>query len=64
MCTYTRRVFEQHYDGSVTAIYDRHSYLEEKTHALQMWADKIARLTGDTPDNVESLAEAKAKVRV
>ena len=50
-----------HVDSSVTSIYDHHDYLEEKTHALQQWADKIARLTGDKPDNVESLAEVRAK---
>ena len=30
-----------HSDGSVTAIYDRYSYLDEKREALQKWADKL-----------------------
>ena len=30
-----------HSDGSVTAIYDRYSYLNEKREALQKWADKL-----------------------
>lgn len=49
-----------HSDSTVTATYDRHDYLEEKTHALQMWADKIERLTGGAPSNVTSLAEVRA----
>ena len=30
-----------HTDKSVTKIYDRYSYLEEKRDALQKWADKL-----------------------
>ena len=48
-----------HSDGSVTSIYDRHDYVEEKTHALQMWADKIERLTGGALSNDTPIQEAR-----
>ena len=48
-----------HSDHSVTSIYDQHEYLEEKTFALQQWADKIERLTGGAPDNVVAISGAK-----
>jgi hypothetical protein len=28
-------------DNSITAIYDRHSYDSEKTHALEAWSNKL-----------------------
>lgn len=31
-------------DGQVTAIYDRHSYMNEKRHALQKWANHLKRM--------------------
>jgi integrase len=34
-----------HADHSVTGIYDRHEYLHEKRHALEMWAQHIDSLT-------------------
>jgi integrase len=33
-----------HSDSSVTAIYDRHSYDNEKQHALEAWASKLETL--------------------
>ncbi len=33
-----------HADNSVTAIYDRHSYLPEMRQALQAWADEVDRI--------------------
>ncbi len=33
-----------HKDSGVTAIYDRYSYLEEKRHALQTWADRLDKI--------------------
>ncbi|MCG8355770.1 MAG: tyrosine-type recombinase/integrase [Kiloniellales bacterium] len=30
-----------HADGGVGAIYDRHSYLPEKTHAAAVWSDRL-----------------------
>ena len=35
-----------HSDGSVTGIYNRSEQLEQKSKALQKWADKIDRITG------------------
>jgi integrase len=32
-----------HTDGSVTAIYERHGYEEEKRHALELWASHVMR---------------------
>lgn len=34
-----------HSDRSVTGIYDRHSYLDEKRQALEAWGDYLAELT-------------------
>ncbi len=33
-----------HVEGGVTAIYDRHSYLPEKRHALNTWGRKLENL--------------------
>lgn len=33
-----------HTDNSVTAIYNRHSYLEERRVALQEWCDWLSKL--------------------
>ena len=33
-----------HASTSVTAIYDRHSYLPEKREALERWAEKLKNL--------------------
>ena len=41
-----------HADRSVTAIYDRHSYLEEKRHALETWASYLTGLTKPAEGNV------------
>jgi integrase len=35
-----------HTDRSVTAIYDRHTYLDEKRAALEQWADHLIEITG------------------
>ena len=35
-----------HTDKSVTKIYDRYSYLDEKREALQKWADKLDEIIG------------------
>lgn len=41
-----------HSDPSVTGVYDRHAYLPEKREALNLWADKLARIarTGKVAD--------------
>lgn len=33
-------------DSSVDAVYDRHEYWEERTEALDEWADRLRDLTG------------------
>ncbi len=35
-----------HADPSVTGVYDRYSYVEEKRRALQAWADELDRIRG------------------
>lgn len=41
--------------AGVTAIYDRHSYLEEKRHALEAWARKLAGVVGPADEKVVPL---------
>jgi len=33
-----------HSDRSVTAIYDRHSYDQEKRHALDAWGNRLGEI--------------------
>ena len=54
-----------HAQSSVTAIYDKHSYLEAKRTALQTWNDALERVTGGGQlvairDNVVTLATGVA----
>ena len=44
-----------HSDRSVTGIYDWHSYLAEKRHALETWASYLTGLTDPAKDNVVAL---------
>jgi integrase len=46
-----------HADRTVTGIYDRHAYLQEKRHALETWAQYLASLTGPPSANVMSLRQ-------
>ena len=41
-----------HTDGSVTAIYNRSTGLQEKSTALQKWADKLDRILGKQVGNI------------
>ncbi|MDZ7691972.1 MAG: tyrosine-type recombinase/integrase [Balneolaceae bacterium] len=34
-------------DGQVTAIYDRHSYMEEKRNALELWAKHLQKILSE-----------------
>ncbi|MEB8489668.1 tyrosine-type recombinase/integrase, partial [Acidithiobacillus ferriphilus] len=36
-----------HVEGGVTAIYDRHSYDNEKREALEAWSKKLAGLVSE-----------------
>ena len=47
-----------HADRSVTGIYDRHSYIAEKRHALEVWASYLAGLMEPPEDNVVALRSA------
>ena len=38
-----------------TAVYDRHSYDDEKTEALSLWEGHLRKLFGLTADNVSML---------
>ena len=44
-----------HADRSVTGIYDRHAYLQEKRHALVAWAQYLYNLTRPPGANVVAL---------
>jgi integrase len=44
-----------HSDRSVTGIYDRHSYLSEKRHALEIWGAYLEGLMKPAGDNVVAL---------
>jgi integrase len=33
-----------HVESGITAVYDRHSYDQEKRNALNIWADKITSI--------------------
>jgi integrase len=46
-----------HADREVTAIYDRHAYLTEKRHALDLWAQRLSEIVGTKSAKVESLQE-------
>lgn len=50
-----------HADRSVTGIYDRHSYLPEKRHALDIWARYLDSLINPAPDNVASFAKRRRR---
>lgn len=51
-----------HVETGVTAVYDRHSYDDEKRRALEAWADKLLALIekGQVPENVIPLQAAVA----
>lgn len=38
-----------HVIGGVEGVYNRHAYLEEKRHALQVWEDRIRRMLDHDP---------------
>ena len=33
-----------HIESGITAVYDRHSYDQEKRQALDLWADKLRKI--------------------
>jgi len=47
-----------HADRSVTGIYDKYEYLDEKRHALESWAHYLGNLFAPQADNVEALRTA------
>jgi integrase len=44
-----------HKEGGVTKIYNRYSYLDEKRHALQVWAQHIESLINPPEGNVVTI---------
>lgn len=50
-----RKLILDHAEGDVTAIYDRHEYLDERREALELWAGKIERLITPAEANVVPL---------
>ena len=53
----TARVLN-HADRTVTGIYDRHEYQEEKRHALEAWGAHLANMIAPPGENVEPLRAA------
>lgn len=49
-------------DGQVTAIYDRHEYLDEKREALQKWADLLSKIVIDT-ESFEQIGDTLVDVK-
>ena len=48
-----------HVESDVTATYDRHSYDQEKRHALEAWGKRLEEIiSGPTDSNVVSLDRA------
>jgi hypothetical protein len=47
-----------HADRSVTGIYDRHAYLQEKRQALESWAQYLSSLTAAPGTNVVPMRQA------
>ena len=51
-----------HADSGVTSVYDRHSYLPEKRHALETWGRRLEKILGlETDDNVASLERVRSQ---
>ena len=51
-----------HADSGVTSVYDRHSYLPEKRHALEAWGRRLEEILGlETDDNVASLERVRSQ---
>ena len=51
-----------HVSGTVSgiaAVYNRHSYLDERRQALEAWASRLDQIVRGTPANVTSLAAAR-----
>jgi integrase len=44
-------------------IYDQHTYIDEKRHALELWAARLQSIVEPPPDNVIAIAKAVADVR-
>jgi integrase len=47
-----------HVEGSVTAIYDRHSYDKEKKEALEMWGNKLEEIVNSSNTQIKSSANS------
>lgn len=54
-----------HVESSVTAVYDRHGYDDEKLNALESWAQKLREIIYGvhTPSNIVNLKSANEKER-
>jgi integrase len=50
-----------HAIAGVAGVYDRHSYIDEKRHALEALSSLLARITASEQENVISLPRAAAK---
>ena len=47
--------------GGIVSVYQKHEYAVEKTDALQRWAQHLAGLVSDKPDNVVDMPKPKQR---
>ena len=48
-----------HVKSGIRGVYDKYEYLDEKRHALELWATRLRSITKPEPKVVE-LAKARA----
>jgi integrase len=41
-------------------VYDQYAYLDEKRHALELWAARLRSIVAPSPDNIVDFAQARA----
>jgi integrase len=57
-----RELVIAHTKPGLHKVYDQHSYLDEKRHALDLWAAKLRSIIEPTLDNVVSLKKRRGSV--
>ena len=58
-----RELVIAHTKPGLHKIYDQHTYIDEKRHALELWAARLQSIVEPPPDNVIAIAKAVADVR-
>ena len=52
-----------HAEAGVTAVYDRHSYDQEKRHALEAWGRQLENIVAGAPPAGRKVVELAAERR-